>query len=193
MQKPSTLIIIPARAGSKRLSGKNKVLINGLPLFMYSVNAAQKVNIKVRVLVSTDDIDIFEYCKNKNIEVLKRSKLLSLDYAAKQDVIVDVCKELWEKEFYIPKTVMSLQANSPEVTSELLSKSLYVFNNLKTHNGCKELICINKNGKQNGSIRIMTYKTVFQKSLSTYLGTITKDLADIHTKEDLNLIFENKL
>ena len=87
-----------------------------------------------------------------------------------------------------PKIVISLQANSPEVDQNLLSKCLEKFKNLSTVNGCKELICINQNGKQNGSIRIMTYKTVFQKTLSTYLGSFTHDLIDIHTKEDLEFI-----
>ena len=184
----SILVIIPARAGSKRLIGKNKVLLNGLPLFMHSVNAVLGINKDIRLIISTDDQEIQNYCNKRGIGIQKRSKVLSLDFAAKQDVIVDVCRELWEEEFYIPKTVISLQANSPEVTSELLKRSLEEFQNLKTVNGCKELICVNKNGAQNGSIRIMTYKTVFQKTLSTYLGSITKDLIDIHTKEDLNLV-----
>ena len=185
-------MIIPARAGSKRLIGKNKVLLNGIPLFMHSVNAVMGINKDIRLIVSTDDEEIEDYCNKRGIGIQKRSKVLSLDFAAKQDVIVDVCRELWEEEFYIPKTVISLQANSPEVTSELLKRSLEEFQNLKTVNGCKELICVNKNGSQNGSIRIMTYKTVFQKTLSTYLGSITKELIDIHTKEDLSLVINKK-
>ena len=188
----STLVIIPARAGSKRLIGKNKVLLNGIPLFMHSVNAVMGINKDIRLIVSTDDEEIEDYCNKRGIATQKRSKILSLDFAAKQDVIVDVCRELWEEEFYIPKIVISLQANSPEVNSELLKRSLEEFKNLKTVNGCKELICVNKNGNQNGSIRVMTYKTVFQKTLSTYLGSITKDLIDIHTKEDLNLVNNTK-
>ena len=39
----------------------------------------------------------------------------------------------------------------------------------------------------------MTYKTVFQKTLSTYLGSFTQDLTDIHTKEDLNSVDISKL
>ncbi len=178
--------MIPARGGSKRLKGKNKVFHNGLPLFMHSVKAAKNIPGETRVIVSTDDQDIMNYCHGEKIEIQKRSKILSLDYAAKQDVIVDVCKELWEKEFYIPEVIISLQANSPEVDSNLLIKSIESFENLPKINGCKELVCINANGKQNGSIRIMTYKTVFQKTLSTYLGTFTKDLIDIHTQSDLD-------
>ena len=74
-----------------------------------------------------------------------------------------------------------------------LEKCLEKFKRHKEVNFCKELICINKNGDQNASIRIMTYKTVFQKSLSTYLGSFTQDLTDIHTKEDLNSVDISKL
>lgn len=185
---PSILFIIPARGGSKRLIGKNKVLLNGLPLFMHSVNAVKKIKDNVKLVVSSDDRDILKYCNKNEISTQYRSPILALDYAAKQDVIIDVCRQLWEEEFYIPETVISLQANSPEVDQNLLSRCLEKFKNLSTVNGCKELICINQNGKQNGSIRIMTYKTVFQKTLSTYLGSFTHDLIDIHTKEDLDSI-----
>ena len=184
----SILFIIPARGGSKRLIGKNKVLLNGLPLFMHSVNAARNIEGNIRIIVSSDDQEIIDICQKNMIEYLIRSPILSLDYSAKQDVIIDVCKELWEKEFFNPDIVISLQANSPEVSTKLLLNSIESFNKLKEVNGCKELVCINKNGKQNGSIRVMTYKTVFQNSLSTYLGTITKDLVDIHTLSDLNLV-----
>lgn len=155
---------------------------------MHSVNAAKKIKGNIRIIVSSDDNDIINYCKSNKIETQKRSKILSLEYSAKQDVIVDVCKEIWEKEFFEPEIIMSLQANSPEVDGNLLTKTIGQFEKLSSVNGCKELICINKNGKQNGSIRIMTYKTVFQKTLSTYLGTYTQDLVDIHTLSDLNSV-----
>ena len=45
-------------------------------------------------------------------------------------MIVDVCKELWEKEFYIPEIIISLQANSPEVDNNLLKKSIESFEKL---------------------------------------------------------------
>ena len=132
--------------------------------------------------------EIQNICIKNQIEYLDRNPLLSLDYAAKQDVIVDVCKELWEKEFYKPEIVISLQANSPQVTSEVLKKGLDTFEKSKGKNGWKEIICINNNGEQNGAIRIMSYRSVFQRTLSTYVTTYTSELVDIHTKEDLESI-----
>ena len=181
----SILIVIPARGGSKRLPRKNKLKIHGKPLFMYSVEAAKNLCMNPRVIVSTDDKEIQNICKANNIEVLERIKLLALDYSAKQDVIVDVCDELWEKEFFIPKVVISLQANSPQITTDILQRSINLFYESKGKNGWKEVICIDNDGIQNGSIRIMTYRSVYQKTLSTYLSTFTKNMVDIHTVNDL--------
>ena len=69
------------------------------------------------------------------------------------------------KEFYKPDIVISLQANSPQLTTSTLEKGLSVFEKSKGKNGWKEIICLNENGEQNGAIRIMTYRSVFQKTL----------------------------
>ena len=181
------LVIIPARGGSKRLLGKNKVNFRGKPLFLYSYEAAKNLNYNLRIIVSTDDQEIKNICSKHQIEFLDRNPILALDYAAKQDVIVDVCSELWEKEFYKPDIVISLQANSPQVTSSVLETGLDVFQKSKGKNGWKEVICINNNGVQNGAIRILSYRSVFQRTLSTYLTTFKSELVDIHTQEDLKI------
>ncbi len=181
------LFIIPARGGSKRLLGKNRVKLKGNPLFLYSYKAAKNLNCNPRIILSTDDKEIKNICYENKIECLDRNPLLALDYAAKQDVIVDVCSELWEKEFYKPDIVVSLQANSPQVTTTVLENGLEVFRNSKGKNGWKEVICINNNGEQNGAIRIMSYRSVFQKTLSTYLTTYKSELVDIHTQKDLDI------
>jgi CMP-N-acetylneuraminic acid synthetase len=50
------LFLIPARAGSKRLPGKNKRLFCGAPLYRWSVMTALRVGgEKAAVVVSTDD------------------------------------------------------------------------------------------------------------------------------------------
>ena len=121
------LIIIPARVDSKGLKGKNKIKLNSKPLFIYSFDAAKKLNCNPRIIVSTDDKEIQNICLKNQIEFLERNPLLSLDYAAKQDVIVDVCRELWEKEFYKPDIVISLQANSPQLKNSTLEHGLSVF------------------------------------------------------------------
>ena len=179
------LIVIPARAGSKRLKHKNRVLVNGVPMFLISANASRKSQFNPRVVISTDDPVICDLASENKFEAISRTPYLNLDYAAKQDVIVDACNALWESEFYKPDFVISLQANSPGITSFIIDNALKKFLSSKQVNGCRELVCINPDGNQNGAIRIMNYRTVFQTTLSTYLNTITYDLHDIHTLEDI--------
>jgi len=47
-------ILIPARAGSKRIPGKNTKLLGGKPLIQWTIDAAKAANV-ARIIVSTDD------------------------------------------------------------------------------------------------------------------------------------------
>lgn len=50
-------ILIPARAGSKRIPGKNTKLLGGKPLIKWTLDAAMSAN-AASVIVSTDDINV---------------------------------------------------------------------------------------------------------------------------------------
>ena len=52
------LAIIPARAGSKGVPGKNKALIAGRPLVDYTVTALERARLVSGIILSTDDQDI---------------------------------------------------------------------------------------------------------------------------------------
>jgi hypothetical protein len=54
------LFLSPARAGSKRLPGKNKRLFCGLPLWMWSLATAKRLARSLdTIVVSSDDPDIY--------------------------------------------------------------------------------------------------------------------------------------
>lgn len=52
------LAFIPARAGSQRIKNKNLRLLNGIPLFAYSVNVAKQSKYIDDIIVSTDSTKI---------------------------------------------------------------------------------------------------------------------------------------
>ena len=52
------LVIIPARAGSKGIPGKNLRKLYGKPLLQYSVEAAQKVFDNPQIALSTDSVEM---------------------------------------------------------------------------------------------------------------------------------------
>ena len=77
--------------------------------------------------------------------------------------------------------IISLQANSPDIKSEDLDRSI---EQLIKYNR-QEVISIDENKNSNAAIRTMRRKAIFQKSLSTYLGCITTNSSDIHTYKDI--------
>ena len=66
---PETIAIIPARAGSQRIPGKNIRSLAGHPLLAYSIAAAQQSGVCDRVIVSTDSAEVAEIAATYGAEV----------------------------------------------------------------------------------------------------------------------------
>jgi len=182
--KKKILLIIPARGNSRRLKNKNILKIDGLPLVVRAAKEASKSKFVDELLVSSEANYILDICKKNNINTLKRPKKLSLSSTEKQEVIVHATK-YFEKNYFKPEIVISLQCNSPELNFRDLDNAL-VFFEKKLHPNAKikEVISINKDNIQNACFRILTFKAVFQKTLSTKMGVFFTNYSDIHTYKD---------
>ncbi|MDD5760154.1 MAG: acylneuraminate cytidylyltransferase family protein [Desulfobulbaceae bacterium] len=66
---PKVIALIPARAGSKRVKGKNIKVLAGHPLIAYAIAAAKESNIFSDVLVSTDSEQVAEIARHYGAEV----------------------------------------------------------------------------------------------------------------------------
>jgi CMP-N,N'-diacetyllegionaminic acid synthase len=66
---PSAVALIPARAGSQRVPGKNVRELAGHPLLAYSIAAAQRAEIFDAVVVSTDSPEIAAVAERYDAEV----------------------------------------------------------------------------------------------------------------------------
>ena len=179
--------VIPAKKKSRRLKNKNILPIKGEPMFLYTakeINKSKKIN---EIIISSDCNKIKNITLANNFTFVKRPKNLTYESAEKQDVVIHAIKKVFKNKTK-PDIVISLQPNSPELRHKDLDNALSFFEKkLYPKAKIKELISINKNLIQNAAFRIMTYKTVFQKTLSTKVGVYVKDLIDIHTyKEYIN-------
>ena len=67
------IAIIPARGGSKEITGKNLFPINGKPLLYYTVSACLNSTLVNRTVVSTDNDEISRVAKEIGAEVIKLS------------------------------------------------------------------------------------------------------------------------
>lgn len=61
--KPKTLVVIPARAGSKGLPRKNIIDLGGVPLLAWSIQVAKEAPSVTEVVVSTDDEEIADVAR----------------------------------------------------------------------------------------------------------------------------------
>lgn len=91
---PSSVCIITARGGSKRIPRKNVREFCGKPMLAYSVETAVASGIFDVVMVSTDDDEIADVARKYGAEVpFMRSEATSNDYATTSDVLREVLSD----------------------------------------------------------------------------------------------------
>ena len=91
------LIIIPARAGSKRIKGKNTRSFNGFPLIEHSIRYAQSY-IGGDIIISTDDKQIGSIAEKYSVTIVWRDESLAQDQTPTTDVVKDVIERV-EKSY----------------------------------------------------------------------------------------------
>ena len=114
MLDAKVLAIIPARAGSKRIPGKNIKKFLGKPLVEYAIKQALKLSFVGRVIVDTDSSEIARIARSVGAEApYLRPKYLAGDTAQVVDSILYLLEQLEKTEKYIPTHIMILQVTSP--------------------------------------------------------------------------------
>ena len=84
-----TLVIIPARKGSKGISGKNKKILGGKPLIQYTIDISITLFPKEIICVSTDDEDIQLLAEKSGLKVpYLREEKYSGDKTSGREVIL---------------------------------------------------------------------------------------------------------
>lgn len=83
----SSICVIPARGGSRRVPGKNIRLFHGKPIIAYSIDCALESGLFDEVLVSTDDIDIARIAQDRGVNVSWRPDSLAEDNIGTQEVM----------------------------------------------------------------------------------------------------------
>ncbi|WP_456324634.1 pseudaminic acid cytidylyltransferase [Desulfonauticus submarinus] len=113
------IAIIPARSGSKRIPNKNIKLFAGKPIIAYSIEAAKKVNVFDRIIVSTDSELIANVATQWGAEVpfLRPSKLAD-DYTGIDDVMLHALNWLQENEGLNVKYFCCIFATAPFIRPE---------------------------------------------------------------------------
>ena len=95
--KKNTLIIIPARGGSKRVRNKNLRKLLNKELLVYSIEQCKKIKSAITI-VSTDSHEIRELAESHNIFVpFLRPNYLSKDCSSSRSVIIHALHYFYKK------------------------------------------------------------------------------------------------
>lgn len=121
------LALIPARAGSKRLLGKNKRLLGGKPLIVWSIELAKDVPEICDILVSTDDPEIAAIAEVAGALVpWLRPAVLATDTATSVDVALHAL-DWYESERGEVDGLLLLQPTSPFRRRETILRGINIF------------------------------------------------------------------
>ena len=108
-----TLVIIPARGGSKGIPMKNVKHLAGKPLIYYSIDSARQIADDADICVSTDSNEIVAIVEDYGLEVpFKRPEELSMDNTGTYEVLLHAVS-FFESRGQHYDTVMLLQPTSP--------------------------------------------------------------------------------
>ena len=108
-----TLVVIPARSGSKGLPDKNIKVLNGKPLIHYSIEVAQQIFNNEDICVSTDSDKYIKVAENTGLRIpFVRPETLSTDNATTQDVLLH-CLDFYEQKGVFYDYILLLQPTSP--------------------------------------------------------------------------------
>jgi pseudaminic acid cytidylyltransferase len=120
----SSIAVIPARGGSKRIPRKNIRLFAGKPMIAWSIEAARLSNVFDRVIVSTDDDEISSLAFQFGAEVPFRRPLeLADDLATTDAVFIHAIRAMQERAGDI-EFACCLYATAPFVQPEDLRAGL---------------------------------------------------------------------
>ena len=210
------IAIIPARAGSKGLKGKNWRYLNDKPLISYTIEAAIASKLFDKIVVTTDSDEIRNIGYTYPINVLRRPEYLSTDDVPLAPVLIHALDATEVHEGKLYDTVCCLQATSPLRTEKHIIEAFQRFHNKRTDSlvsVCEELHSIwtmNKgtvvtvtspkvNRQQahpyyigNGAISITRKSTLLTKQsrVGGRLSLFPMDKIssiDVHTIEDIEL------
>lgn len=121
------LALITARAGSKRLPGKNIRILGGKPLIVWSIDVAKDIPEICDILVSTDDLAIASICSEAGAYVpWLRPAELATDTASSVDVALHALN-WYEAERGAVDGLLLLQPTSPFRAKAAVRKGIELF------------------------------------------------------------------
>jgi len=169
--------IVAAKSNSNRLPNKNILPLSGKPMFWHSVKPLLESDLIDKVYVATDSNFIKNYCEERNVDVIWRSKNASRD----EDKLINILRYA---HYYIDEvcdTVTTIMANCPGHATQDVNKALLLLKN----KNLQEVRSFNNEGEESGLIVFSKEVMQTNSDVSYYLGCIVNQVKEVHYREDL--------
>jgi CMP-N-acetylneuraminic acid synthetase len=176
-----TIVIIPARGGSKRLHKKNIYPWKGKPLMVYTIEACTACSFIDGIYVSSDDDEILQVALEHGAHALKRPVHLADDMTPKIVAIRQACEDAAVGALERDDIVIVAQANSPTIAAEQIAEAWQMMQEHRLW----EVMSTDANGVQNAAFRLVRKHALYNTFLSAHCGFVVAENPDIHTIEDL--------
>lgn len=125
----SSICIIPARGGSKRIPRKNIKDFLGKPIIAYSIEVALQSKLFDEVMVSTDDDEIAQIALAYGAKIpFKRSVENSSDFATTAEVLIETILKYQEQNIFF-EYLCCIYPTAPFITVAHLIKSQELLKN----------------------------------------------------------------
>ena len=173
----SSIAIITARGGSKRIPRKNIKHFLGKPIIAYSIEAAINSECFDEVMVSTDDMEIANIARQYGAVVpFLRSDQTSSDFATTADAIEEVINN-YKRINKSYDSFMCIYPTAPFLTAQVIKRAFDVF----AHTGVN---CV---------VPIVKYNFPPQRAFLLRDGVIKCQYPDLYIKrsQDLEPIFHD--
>lgn len=171
--------IIAAKSQSLRFPGKNRYYYKGTPLFWHSVEpllTSTRVN---DVIVTTDCMEIANFCSEKEVKVYSRHLNAVENEAPLIEVLKHVCLNYPANFDY----VITIMANCPGHTCTDVDKAIEMIENNPDLN---EIRSFDYEGNETG-LMVFNKKTIMRAcAISSHIGAITTNGFEVHYKTDLD-------
>jgi N-acylneuraminate cytidylyltransferase len=123
----TTLVLIPARGGSKGVPGKNIKILGGKPLIQHTIDAARELFADDQILVSTDDPKIKAVVEATGLTVpFLRPAELATDTAGSHEVMLHALDYYENSQGPVDRLVL-LQPTSPFRTAKHIEEALALY------------------------------------------------------------------
>ena len=171
----SVLAIVPARAGSKGLPGKNARILDGKPLIQYSIEAAIQSNYIDDIVVSTDCLECIKVASGLGLEPpFQRPDNLCGDEVPSAEVIKHAINFFQEKDKAYDLFVL-LEPTSPLRTSSDIDSALKLM--LKQDNKSLVSVCLAEDQHPNFMFELDQTGVLKPWSNNTFIPTRRQDVS----------------